>query len=60
MSYTTKIEQMVARLLAMQEEIHASQERTIAKVYACLEEIQAWRKETTACQEATEAGRSGE
>jgi hypothetical protein len=41
MSYTKKTEQMMTRLLAMQEEMHPSRERTIAKMDAWLEEMQA-------------------
>jgi hypothetical protein len=59
------LERMLAKMDSLQEELkannqmlakmNASEEWKIAKMAAWLEEMKAWRKEKTVCQEATEA-----
>jgi hypothetical protein len=43
-----------ANQLVMMAKLDAHHERTIAKTDAWLEEMKAWRKETTACLESRE------
>jgi hypothetical protein len=48
-------EEILVEIRTNHKKMNASQEQTIAMMYAWLEEMKAWRKETTACQEATAA-----